>query len=146
MEIKKYSKDKLEMEFDMIGIDASLANAFRRILLAEVFDRDLLTISSFLCPSIVAAVYLRFRPWPSKKSTYQTTRRAFKTRCWLTGSVSFRLRPIRSCSKWKAIVRTLFFCILIKNFIIYIYLFFIHFSRRWSYWRWHFGVRVKSQM
>lgn len=25
-----------EMEFDMVGIDASLANAFRRILIAEV--------------------------------------------------------------------------------------------------------------
>lgn len=25
-----------ELEFDMIGVDASLANAFRRILLAEV--------------------------------------------------------------------------------------------------------------
>ena len=25
-----------EMEFDMIGIDASIANAFRRIMLAEV--------------------------------------------------------------------------------------------------------------
>lgn len=28
--------DELEMEFDMIGIDASIANAFRRILLSEV--------------------------------------------------------------------------------------------------------------
>ena len=25
-----------EMEFDMIGVDAAIANAFRRILLAEV--------------------------------------------------------------------------------------------------------------
>lgn len=25
-----------EMEFDMVGIDASIANAFRRILIAEV--------------------------------------------------------------------------------------------------------------
>ena len=36
IEIKNYSKDKLEMEFDMIGVDASLANSFRRILLSEV--------------------------------------------------------------------------------------------------------------
>lgn len=28
--------DGNDMEFDMIGIDAALANAFRRILLAEV--------------------------------------------------------------------------------------------------------------
>lgn len=26
-----------ELEFDMVGIDAAIANAFRRILLAEVF-------------------------------------------------------------------------------------------------------------
>lgn len=31
----KYINDD-DMEFDMIGIDAALANAFRRILLAEV--------------------------------------------------------------------------------------------------------------
>ena len=29
------------MEFDMIGIDASVANAFRRILLAEVSDPEI---------------------------------------------------------------------------------------------------------
>lgn len=26
-----------ELEFDMVGIDAAIANAFRRILLSEVF-------------------------------------------------------------------------------------------------------------
>lgn len=36
IKIQNISKDKMEMEFDMIGCDASLANAFRRILLAEV--------------------------------------------------------------------------------------------------------------
>lgn len=34
VEVIKLTED--EMEFDMIGIDASLANAFRRILIAEV--------------------------------------------------------------------------------------------------------------
>lgn len=34
IEIKRLTED--EMEFDMIGIDASIANAFRRILIAEV--------------------------------------------------------------------------------------------------------------
>ena len=34
MEIVKLNQK--EMEFDMIGVDASLANAFRRILIAEV--------------------------------------------------------------------------------------------------------------
>ena len=34
MEVIKLSNS--EMEFDMIGVDASIANAFRRIMLAEV--------------------------------------------------------------------------------------------------------------
>jgi hypothetical protein len=34
IEINRLTKD--DMEFDMIGIDASMANAFRRILIAEV--------------------------------------------------------------------------------------------------------------
>ena len=36
IQIQSISEDKLEMEFDLIGVDASIANAFRRILLAEV--------------------------------------------------------------------------------------------------------------
>ena len=35
VEVIRLTED--EMEFDMIGIDASLANAFRRILVAEVW-------------------------------------------------------------------------------------------------------------
>jgi hypothetical protein len=35
IEINRLTED--DMEFDMIGIDASIANAFRRILIAEVF-------------------------------------------------------------------------------------------------------------
>ncbi len=34
VEISRLTED--DMEFDMIGIDASIANAFRRILIAEV--------------------------------------------------------------------------------------------------------------
>lgn len=34
--IEVIKMDEYEIEFDMIGIDASIANAFRRILLAEV--------------------------------------------------------------------------------------------------------------
>lgn len=36
IEIKSISDDKMTMEFDMSGIDASIANAYRRILLAEI--------------------------------------------------------------------------------------------------------------
>lgn len=35
-QIKINRLSDLEMEFDLIGVDASIANAFRRILLAEV--------------------------------------------------------------------------------------------------------------
>lgn len=34
--IKVQQKDKLDMQFDMVGIDPAIANAFRRILIAEV--------------------------------------------------------------------------------------------------------------
>lgn len=34
--IKVQSKDNLDMQFDMVGIDPAIANAFRRILIAEV--------------------------------------------------------------------------------------------------------------
>lgn len=34
VEVKRLNKE--DMEFDMIGIDAAIANAFRRILIAEV--------------------------------------------------------------------------------------------------------------
>ncbi|CAM9558316.1 unnamed protein product, partial [Sphacelaria rigidula] len=32
-------EDKNELAFDLVGVDASIANALRRILLAEVRDR-----------------------------------------------------------------------------------------------------------
>lgn len=32
--------DENSLEFDMVGIDAAIANAFRRILLAEVLGRS----------------------------------------------------------------------------------------------------------
>jgi DNA-directed RNA polymerase I and III subunit RPAC1 len=42
IEINLLTED--DMEFDMIGIDASIANAFRRILIAEVFACFMRTI------------------------------------------------------------------------------------------------------
>ena len=38
-----------ELEFDMVGIDAAIANAFRRILLAEVFDDEYFIVIVNLC-------------------------------------------------------------------------------------------------
>ena len=34
--VRVVSLDEMDMEFDMIGIDAPIANAIRRILIAEV--------------------------------------------------------------------------------------------------------------
>lgn len=42
VEVTRLTED--EMEFDMVGIDPAIANAFRRILLAEVCE-----LSSLLC-------------------------------------------------------------------------------------------------
>ena len=39
---------KSDIEFDMVGVDAAIANAFRRILLAEVSEVVLVLI--FLIP------------------------------------------------------------------------------------------------
>lgn len=36
IKIVKQSEDKYELEFDLIGCSAALANAYRRILLSEV--------------------------------------------------------------------------------------------------------------
>lgn len=45
--------DENSMEFDMVGIDAAIANAFRRILLAEV--------SLFCCVTTVPDLFLNFQ-------------------------------------------------------------------------------------
>lgn len=47
-----------DMEFDMVGIDASLANAFRRILLAEVRDRFTYAIVVYVHVFVCARVNL----------------------------------------------------------------------------------------
>ena len=36
LRVKFIKKNDMELEFDIIGVDASIANAFRRILLSEV--------------------------------------------------------------------------------------------------------------
>lgn len=41
--------DESSMEFDMVGIDAAIANAFRRILLAEVGVPVSQLLSAVLC-------------------------------------------------------------------------------------------------
>ena len=36
LSVRLVKRDGLELEFDLVGVDASLANAFRRILISEV--------------------------------------------------------------------------------------------------------------
>lgn len=67
VEVIRLTED--EMEFDMIGIDPALANAFRRILISEVeyiliFLRCHMSAVDFLivCPKIVIVVLL-FAMW-----------------------------------------------------------------------------------
>lgn len=68
-EFKKNFKVKViklnedDMEFDLIGIDASIANAFRRILISEVFSSSSSTSSSWILKKIRFFVY-SFPPWP----------------------------------------------------------------------------------
>ena len=52
--------DESSMEFDMVGIDASIANAFRRILLAEVtllFSHVLSSVSFIHTITIIIAIF-----------------------------------------------------------------------------------------
>lgn len=51
VEVIEISKDGMDMEFDMIGINAAIANAFRRILLAEVWSVLFCSLSSFTTSS-----------------------------------------------------------------------------------------------
>ena len=45
--------DELEMEFDLVGVDAAIANAFRRILIAEVPTMAIETVYVFNNTSVI---------------------------------------------------------------------------------------------
>jgi DNA-directed RNA polymerases I and III subunit RPAC1 len=51
----------LEMEFDLIGVDASIANAFRRILIAEVPTMAIETVYVFNNTSVIQDEVLSHR-------------------------------------------------------------------------------------
>jgi DNA-directed RNA polymerases I and III subunit RPAC1 len=51
----------LELEFDLVGIDASIANAFRRILLAEVPTMAIETVYVFNNTSVIQDEVLAHR-------------------------------------------------------------------------------------
>ena len=62
IEINQLTED--DMEFDMIGIDASMANAFRRILIAEVptWFHAYYQITKCVFCILVYLICLEFRP------------------------------------------------------------------------------------
>lgn len=66
-----------EMEFDMVGVDAAIANAFRRILLAEVGRRPrVYRTPSLLTPSLPS----RCPQWLLRRYTCTITRPSFRMR------------------------------------------------------------------
>lgn len=53
--------NELEMEFDLVGVDASIANAFRRILIAEVPTMAIETVFVFNNTSVIQDEVLAHR-------------------------------------------------------------------------------------
>jgi len=53
--------NSLEMEFDLVGVDASIANAFRRILLSEVPTMAIETVFVFNNTSVIQDEVLSHR-------------------------------------------------------------------------------------
>lgn len=68
--------DEEAVDFDLVGVDASVANAFRRILMAEVGMLPQCTASE--PPS--NSNDLRFLRLLLRKCTFGTTLQSFKTR------------------------------------------------------------------
>ena len=61
LKIEIQSLDDLEMEFDLVGVDASIANAFRRILIAEVPTMAIETVYVFNNTSVIQDEVLAHR-------------------------------------------------------------------------------------
>ena len=57
--VEVVSLNEEDMEFDMIGLDASIANAFRRILLVEVCERVCMSVCMcvHVCVYVCACLY-----------------------------------------------------------------------------------------
>jgi len=53
--------NQFEMEFDLVGVDASIANAFRRILLAEVPTMAIETVYMYNNTSVIQDEVLSHR-------------------------------------------------------------------------------------
>lgn len=72
VEVVRLNED--DMEFDMIGIDAAIANSFRRILIAEVRDFLVYLFSVLTYAMLIENDYAySFLQWQLKKFSLQTT-------------------------------------------------------------------------
>lgn len=82
----------------MVGIDAALANAFRRILLAEVSDQSIChKITLFHGSKLFSFLSYRCRLWPLRRFSFTTTPRLSRMKCWLTGWASSPSKPTLAC-------------------------------------------------
>ena len=71
--VKIQRMSQITVEFDVVGVDASIANAFRRILIAEAC-----TITSSEVNHAVDMIrIIRSRRWRSKLSIFSTTLLSF---------------------------------------------------------------------
>src|SRR5277367_5069625 len=61
LSVEIHQLDELEMEFDLVGVDASIANAFRRILLAEVPTMAIETVYMYNNTSVIQDEVLSHR-------------------------------------------------------------------------------------
>jgi hypothetical protein len=61
------SLNEEDIEFDLVGIDAAIANAFRRILIAEVLP------DSFVCSVEFDRVFCKFNPFLPQRLAHDLT-------------------------------------------------------------------------
>jgi DNA-directed RNA polymerase I and III subunit RPAC1 len=61
LKVEIIDSNELEMEFDLVGVDASIANAFRRILIAEVPTMAIETVFVFNNTSVIQDEVLSHR-------------------------------------------------------------------------------------
>src|SRR5271154_2769886 len=61
LSVEIHQLDELEMEFDLVGVDESIANAFRRILLAEVPTMAIETVYMYNNTSVIQDEVLSHR-------------------------------------------------------------------------------------
>jgi len=70
LDVKIQRLSNRSIEFDIVGVDASIANAFRRIMIAEVFA----ICPSLSPPDLTPSLFNRYPLYASKMFISGTTR------------------------------------------------------------------------